>query len=110
VPQRIVATVVIVIAALLVLFVVGMFTVEGQPIALVPPRFESHLIKLDREAIDEAYKAHIRRLFDIWVTDYAANIGQPPRAVKGANNARGAYVQSITAIEKRESVLAPESK
>lgn len=109
VGQRLVTTAVIIVVVVFVLFVIGLFAVEGQSIRdiQVPARFEDRLIKLDREAIDEAYKKHVVRLFDIWVMDYSSSIGQPPRAVKGANNARGAYIQSMTAIEKRETEIKP---
>ena len=74
----------------------------GETEKIPASKYESRLIQLDREAIEEAYKKHIMRLFDVWVTDYGASGAQPPRAVKGANNARRAYTASIEAIEQRE--------
>ena len=105
--QRIIATIVIIVVVILVLSIAGMFTVEGQSIRdiKVPERFEERLLKLDRDAIEEAYKRHIIRLFDVWTTDYSPGGHQPPRAVKGANNARGVYIETMIAIERREQEL-----
>jgi hypothetical protein len=75
----------------------------------VPPRppyvaseYEGDLLKLEREAIDEAFRAKITQLWQVWMSD---DRGQPDRAVNGASQARKAYVASRHAIDKRESEL-----
>jgi len=107
--QRIVLTMVIVVAILLALAFIGWVTggweAQGQMSSpsFFRSQYEDRFVQLDREAIDEAYKKHIIKLFDIWVTDYKK--GEPPRAVIGANNARRAYTDALRAIEEREEYL-----
>ena len=67
--------------------------------------YEKRLIELDKEAIEQAYQAHIQKLFHIWVTDYVAGETRQPRATKGAQNARGAFERSMEAIKAREAAL-----
>jgi hypothetical protein len=110
IAQRIMLTAVIVIVILLLMALVGFVsgrweTAEGQESPLWSPKYEPRFIELDKLAIEEAYKKHIIRLFDIWVTDYDSKKGEPPRAVHGAINARGAYARSMDAIERRERAL-----
>jgi hypothetical protein len=101
--QRIVAMVIIVIVVLFLLTIVGCFMrddVEAQP--LPPSKWDTRINTLEREAIEEAFKKHIMQLYSVWVSDqYVHDI--PPKALKGARNARDAFIRSMEAIEKRES-------
>jgi hypothetical protein len=65
----------------------------------VPVAFEGQLVRLDREAIEAAYRQQVTSLFLTWMKDEA---GQPVRAVKGVNRARKAYVDAMRAIDQRE--------
>jgi hypothetical protein len=78
-------------------------TGEEQPVNL--SKYEAQFIALDKAAIDEAYKKHIGRLFETWTTDYDAKGPEPPRAVRGALNARSVYTRSMDAIERRAERL-----
>jgi hypothetical protein len=69
----------------------------------VPSKWDDHIDALEVQALDEAFKQHIVKLFGIWVVDnYQPRI--PPKALTGARNARDAYVRSREAIEKREQL------
>jgi hypothetical protein len=68
-----------------------------------PPisKYEEHLLALDREALDKAYKDHIGLVFGVWMKD-PSDPSAPSRAGNGARNARGGYEKSMQAIERRE--------
>jgi hypothetical protein len=66
----------------------------------VPPSpYDARLIALDREALDDAYRAQVVSLFTNWMKDPH---GQPARALNGVRAARQAYIAAMTEIEKRE--------
>ena len=107
--HRIALTFVIVLVILFALALFGYLTggwdqAPGKEAELLwSTKYESRLVELDKAAIEEAYRKHIIRLFDLWVTDYTTERpDEPPRAVKGAVNARGAFTRSMDAIEQRE--------
>lgn len=47
--------------------------------------------KLTLEGIDEAFKAHVRLLFDVWMKDHSQ---QPKRAQVGIANGISAYIRA----------------
>jgi hypothetical protein len=105
--QRVILTVAIVVAALLLIFIIGYFSREeaqgasSQQLEL-PTKWDDHLDMLERQAMDDAFKLQIGKLYSIWVTDnYQPKI--PPKALTGARNARDAYIRSMEAIENRKS-------
>jgi hypothetical protein len=110
--QRIVTTFIIVLIVLLLLSLIG-WTIGGwdespaEPASLVlilpPSKWDGKIIELDEQALDEAYIQKIKHLFDIWVRDYES--AHPERAMKGAAQARRAYVQIRDAIEIRRQQL-----
>ena len=69
---------------------------------------EAHLLALDREALDKAYKDHIGLVFGVWMKD-PTDPEAPRRAGNGARNARKGYSISRDRIEEREQKLK-ESK
>lgn len=77
--------------------------VEAQQLDLsttdVPPHHEARLVQLDRMSIEQAYSQQITFLFQQWMKDPA---GQPARALRGTRQARTAYSEAMTAIERRE--------
>jgi hypothetical protein len=101
--QRVVLTVAIVIVALLLLAAFGYLTGRWDDTAgaqpLVPSKFDSDLVELDKEAVKQAYHDQVVHLFAIWMKDEK---GQPDRALVGVRQARRAYVEAMTAIERRE--------
>jgi hypothetical protein len=104
--QRFLLTLIIIIIILFVLATFGYFTgrwsddAEAQTVP--PSKFDKRIAELDREAIDEAYKEKIIALFNTWLSDPSE---QPSRAVKGAQNARRAYIGAMQAIERKEAEL-----
>lgn len=100
--QRFALTIGIVLIILLALALFGYFTgawdTEATAQESIPAQYEARIAELERAAMDEAFKKHMMRLFDVWVTDYDL----PPRVSKGASNARGAYSRAMSAIDKRE--------
>jgi hypothetical protein len=102
--HRIAITVIIVLAILFALALYGYLTGgwEAEAQTLPPSKFDKRIAELDREAIDEAYKEKIMALFNTWLSDPSE---QPSRAVKGAQNARRAYIGAMQAIERKEAEL-----
>ncbi|HEY7415727.1 MAG TPA: hypothetical protein VH593_11085 [Ktedonobacteraceae bacterium] len=64
-----------------------------------PSKWDARMLFLDREALDEAYKDRLVHVFAVWMKD---DTDQPRRAINGARQARHAYIEVITEIEKRE--------
>jgi len=79
-------------------------SIEQAPI----DKDETHLLALDREALDKAYKDHIGLVFGVWMKD-PTDPEAPSRAGNGARNARKGYSISRDRIEEREQKLK-ESK
>jgi hypothetical protein len=52
---------------------------------------EDHMHKMMSDSLDQAFKEHIGRLFEIWIKDPAE---QPTRAVNGASLGVNAYVRA----------------
>jgi hypothetical protein len=102
--HRIAITVVIVLAILFALALYGYLTGswEAEAQTVPPSKYDKRIAELDREAIDEAYKEKIIALFNTWLSDPSE---QPSRAVKGAQNARRAYIGAMQAIERKEAEL-----
>jgi nitric oxide reductase large subunit len=103
--QRIVFTVVLVIVLLLLLAAFGYLTGRWEEAAAAPAPispYETRLIALDREAIDNAYRSKVEQLFGVWLKD---ETGQPGRAVVGVTQARKAYAGAMVEIERREQEL-----
>lgn len=63
-------------------------------------KYDDHLLALDREAVDNAYRDQVEHLIAIWFKD---DSGQPGRATKGVQIARKRYIDMMAAIEKREA-------
>jgi hypothetical protein len=105
VGNRIMLTVAILIIILILVACVGYWTgrwdadVAAAEPAPVPSQYGDRLLALDREAIERAYSSQVQQLFATWMKD---STGQPNRALVGINNARRAFTQSMTAIERRE--------
>jgi len=70
-----------------------------------PSPYDGRIIQLDREAIDEAYKDTMQHLFSVWTR---SDEDQPGRAIRGATQARRAYILVMEAIDKREKLLKDE--
>jgi hypothetical protein len=105
IAQRITLTVVIVLVILFALALFGFLTgrwseADAQVVAEPPTsQWDGDILKLDREALDEAYRDQLSRLFSVWMKDES---GQPRRVINGARQARHAYIEVRRAIEARE--------
>jgi hypothetical protein len=99
--QRVVLTVVIVIVILLLLaafgYLIGRWD-EADAQAITNSKWDGHLIELDKEALDDAYKAQLMLVWKNWLLDG----GPPTRHATGFARARNGYIASMTEIEKRE--------
>jgi hypothetical protein len=108
--HRVAITVVIVLVILFALALYGYLTggweAEAQTQRLPISKYEKHLLELDREAADQAYKDQIVHLFQTWMKD---DHDQPARATVGARQARSAYDRVVNAIEERERLLKEKS-
>jgi hypothetical protein len=71
-----------------------------------PSPWDEEMVYLDKMALAEAYQHHIERLFSVWMS---SDEGQPGRAIRGAQQARRAYILVRTAIEEREKKLQEDS-
>jgi hypothetical protein len=102
--HRIAITVIIVLVILFALALFGYLTGgwDAEAQAIPPSKYDKRIAELDREAIDEAYKEKIQALFNTWLSDTS---DQPSRAIKGAQNARRAYIGAMQAIERKEAEL-----
>jgi len=100
--QRVMLTVALIVIIIILLACVGYLSGRWEAEAqVVPPsKFDKRIAELDREAIDLAYKEKIQALFNTWLSDPSE---QPSRAVRGAQNARRAYIGAMIEIEKRET-------
>jgi hypothetical protein len=114
--RRIVITFVIVLAILFLLAAIGYLLGRWDDASAKEPEFkyalqsvpvekdEEHILALDREALDIAYKDHIKLVFGVWMKD-PNDPNAPSRAGNGARNARKGYVISREKIEERERRL-----
>ena len=82
---------------------VALLAPAAQEAPAAPPSpWDAHILELEQQAIDEAFRQHIIKLYANWLADYS----QPdvPRRVRtGARNARAAYVRAMEQIELRKN-------
>lgn len=72
-------------------------------------KHERTILEMDRKAITKAYEDQIHLLFQNWMKD-ATDASQPGRALKGARNARDAYIKSMDGIDRREQRIPQEER
>jgi len=78
--------------------------IPGQPAST----WDDRMFALDRDAVDEAYKDHLKKLFGVMLT--AGDVHASERAIHGAMNMRKIYVQIMENIDKREKASQEELK
>jgi|SRR5215467_12085304 len=119
--QRLILAIAIVLAVFLLLLGLSRWFGEAaaQKIPELPPLppkgafigkatpWDQKMIDLDREALDLAYKDTIQHLFSVWTRD---DEGQPARAIKGAIQARRAYILVSEGLDRREQELKERAK
>ena len=101
--NRVVITVAIVLAILFILAAIGYFSggweAQGET-ASEPSPYDEQMDSLQKQALNEAFKTQMVHLFKTWVADFDPNHSNRP--IKGAANARKAYIAVMAEIEKRE--------
>jgi len=75
-------------------------TPEEQLYQGVP--LDAHLLGVDKDALELAYKDHLKLLFSVWLKD---DISTVQRINNGLRNARRAYAHAAEQIERRERAL-----
>ena len=86
------------------LYVAGSSPLQSQQQPVPRPKpfsstpYDERLNMLDREALEIAYRNQIAFLFQGWMKDSA---GQPHRALAGTNQARRAFVEAMTELDRR---------
>jgi hypothetical protein len=68
---------------------------------------DAKLLPLDRKALDDAYYAHLIKLWTIWLTDGAKDA---TRIRNGLKITRGAYHQAAESIAKREQEMLEQER
>jgi hypothetical protein len=95
----------IVIIVVVLIYIIGSFTqAEGEESEKLYQGIplDAHFLPLDKEALDLAYKDHLRVLFKVWLTD---DIKVVHRINNGLRIARRAYAHAAEQIEIRERAL-----
>jgi hypothetical protein len=98
---RIVLFVVVVFIVSLLLMFVQAESEETEQIYQGVP-IDGHLLQLDKEALELAYKDHLKLLFSVWLKD---DISTVHRINTGLRNSRRAYAHAAEQIERRERAL-----
>lgn len=89
------------IAVLIAYGLVLMVPHEATGEVVMPSSVYNHrLDAIDREAVENAYRDQVHHLFIGWMKDAT---GQPARAINGQRQARRAYIEIITEIDKRKA-------
>jgi hypothetical protein len=104
IPKRIVLTIAIIMIVLLVMAMVGFLggrweEAQGEEV----PKYESHLVVMDKRALEAAYHDHLKLLFSVWLKD---DVRATERISKGLGIARRAYAAAADQLEKREKALS----
>jgi hypothetical protein len=97
----IVVCILVIIAA--IGFLTGRWSQEAQsaePVKLESSKYDERIIELDRQALEQAYMTQVAHVFAVWVKD---GVPPPARAAVGFSNARKAYIDAMTAIDKRQN-------
>jgi hypothetical protein len=92
-------TTVVLLAIVLMMVAAGEQSSSPPPPPYLVTKYEGQLLTLEREAINDAFRAKITQLWTVWMSD---DRGQPARAVAGATQARKAFVQSMQELDRRE--------
>src|SRR5215475_5869686 len=110
--DRVILTLIIVVVVILLLGLVGWslgrWEATAQPLqqpmvlTLPPTPWDRKMLELDKQALDEAYVAKIRQLFDVWVRE---GLSSPEGPMKGHAQAQRAYIYGQEALEIREKVM-----
>ena len=103
---RFALTLFIVLAVLFALALFGYLTggweetAKAEQASPPPSVYDRRIAEIDREAIEGAYREHNQKLYSVWMSD-PSHAEAPARAGRGARNGRKAYIDAMTAVDKR---------
>jgi hypothetical protein len=98
-----VLAIVLLLALLLIAFINhGSARVQSEPELYEGIPLDAALLRLDKQALNEAYHGQVVKLWTIWVTDGAK---EADRISRGLKIARGAYHSASQQIVKREQQM-----
>lgn len=75
------------------------------PVRCVDPKLREHIRQLMLDANDEAFKAHVGKLFSIWLKEYGPDAS---RARSGMLNGINAYERGVDAAQQWNPPLCKE--
>jgi hypothetical protein len=67
--------------------------------------FDEHLLELDQKALEESYRAHLVKLWAVWLSDGARNSAN---IKNGLRISRESYHQAAAEIKRREQQIQQE--
>lgn len=104
--RAVAAAVVLFLVALILAAIAYLIGTPGPQAAERLPRspYDAQMLALERQALDEAFRAQINQLFVGWLRD---STDQPERATRGAIKARKAYIQVMQHFELRAAEGRP---
>jgi len=101
--ERFALAIMLALTIIIAMAIASALMVEGEIILTLPfSKWDQQMLDLDRKAIDEAYMKKIEKLYDIWVLQGRENPEQP---VKGAAEAKRAYIAIMNNIERRQQII-----
>jgi hypothetical protein len=113
--QRIVLALVILVVVAIIVFGLSLTLDEAPPASAAPASSASlaqlydgvsvdqHLLRIDKDALEEAYRASIVKLWTVWLSSGAPKDATNMRT--GLERARRSYAQAAEQITKRETEL-----
>lgn len=105
-PNRAIGTFISVVVIMIIMAIYGCATDDEQAQSATAETLyqgvplDTHLLALDKEALEEAYKQHVMLLFSVWLKD---DVNVVHRINKGLENGRRAYRAAAQKIEERET-------
>jgi hypothetical protein len=80
---------------------------EGSP-PLQHSEYDRKLNRLDRQAVEAAYRSRVGLLYTNWMTD--TNAASQDRALRGHRNAQKIYIEVMSGIDARDPPDEPPEK
>jgi hypothetical protein len=68
--------------------------------------FDEHLLELDKKALEDSYRAHLVKLWAVWLSDGARNSAN---IKNGLRISRESYHQAASEIGRRENQIKQEA-
>jgi 5-bromo-4-chloroindolyl phosphate hydrolysis protein len=91
-----------VIALIMALYACLPDKVESEEQLYQGIQLDEHFLRLDKDALEQAYKDHVRLLFSVWLKD---DISVVHRINEGLRRGRRAYTDAATKLIEREKAI-----